>query len=416
MYVNPMLNDTRYPTCLAPWNALTIKWGGAVLPDIIYNGKFGNITRQTLPEILNSEEAVALRKSHASRIVPPACLACTKKEQSGKSRRMYFWDKLDEDVKRGSIKNSVDSMKPDIRLDFTLSNKCNLACIHCGPFVSTGWTKDGKSLNKEKPEYWTEQPIGFNGVKELGFMDNLFANPEYFKNLQWVALRGGEPLYDERCYEVLKWFVDQGLAKDIALDISTNATVFEDRFKEIFKEFKHIELLISIEATGELYSIIRGGKEYKWADLEDNLEKFYAEDNIEITFAVTVMMSNIFNLDEVWDWFYTNHRKRASISMTNVVVNPAYLNIAHMPRELKKLALEKISHLPSMEMWPISNSRVDMFEYQTGIDDIRAGLSRDVDEVDVTKYWNWFVKYSNDLDRLRSTDTFKEIPEMKPFV
>jgi len=87
-----------------------------------------------------------------------------------------------------------------------------------------------------------------------------------------------------------------------------------------------------------------------------------------------------------------------------------------MPRELKKLALEKISHLPSMEMWPISNSRVDMFEYQTGIDDIRAGLSRDVDEVDVTKYWNWFVKYSNDLDRLRSTDTFKEIPEMKPFV
>ena len=43
MYKNPMLEDTRYPTCLAPWNALTIKWGGAVLPDIIYNGKFGNI-------------------------------------------------------------------------------------------------------------------------------------------------------------------------------------------------------------------------------------------------------------------------------------------------------------------------------------------------------------------------------------
>ena len=38
---------------------------------------------------------------------------------------MYFWDKLDEDVKRGSIKNSATS-KPDIRyLDFTISNKCN---------------------------------------------------------------------------------------------------------------------------------------------------------------------------------------------------------------------------------------------------------------------------------------------------
>ena len=402
------------PTCIAPWHALTIKWGGNVVPDIIYKDKLGNINDYTLKEIWEGPQYRELREMHRNRQIPPSCANCAKKEKSGRSRRMYFWDKLDYDLRMESETLDVDSA-PDIRyLDFTLSNKCNLACIHCGPFVSTGWTKDGKSLNKEKPEYWTEQPIGFNGVKELGFMDNLFANPEYFKNLQWVALRGGEPLYDERCYEVLKWFVDNGIAKNVALDISTNATVFEDRFKEIFKEFKHIELLISIEATDDLYSVIRGGN-YTWDDLNDNLEKFYAEDNIEITFAVTVMTTNIFNLDKVWDWFYTNHRKRASISMTNVVVTPAYLNIAHMPRELKNKALEKMEHIPSMEMWPIANSRVDMFEYQTGIDDIRAGLRRDVNEEEATKYWDWFLKYTKDLDRLRDTNTFKSIPEMEKY-
>lgn len=402
------------PTCIAPWHALTIKWGGNVVPDIIYKDKLGNINDYTLKEIWEGPQYRELREMHRNRQIPPSCANCAKKEKSGRSRRMYFWDKLDYDLRMESETLDVDSA-PDIRyLDFTLSNKCNLACIHCGPFVSTGWTKDGKSLNKEKPEYWTEQPIGFNGVKELGFMDNLFANPEYFKNLQWVALRGGEPLYDERCYEVLKWFVDNGIAKNVALDISTNATVFEDRFKEIFKEFKHIELLISIEATDDLYSVIRGGN-YTWDDLNDNLEKFYAEDNIEITFAVTVMTTNIFNLDKVWDWFYTNHRKRASISMTNVVVTPAYLNIAHMPRELKDLALEKMEHIPSMEMWPIANSRVEMFEYQTGIDDIRAGLRRDVNEEEATKYWDWFLKYTKDLDRLRDTNTFKSIPEMEKY-
>lgn len=403
------------PTCIAPWHALTIKWGGNVVPDIIYKDKLGNINDYTLKEIWEGPQYRELREMHRNRQIPPSCANCAKKEKSGRSRRMYFWDKLDYDLRMESETLDVDSA-PDIRyLDFTLSNKCNLACIHCGPFVSTGWTKDGKSLNKEKPEYWTEQPIGFNGVKELGFMDNLFANPEYFKNLQWVALRGGEPLYDERCYEVLKWFVDNGIAKNVALDISTNGTVFEDRFKEIFKEFKHIELLISIEATDDLYSVIRGGDNYSWDDLNDNLAKFYAEDNVEITFAVTVMTTNIFNLDKVWDWFYTNHRKRASISMTNVVVTPAYLNIAHMPRELKDLALEKMEHIPSMEMWPISNSRVDMFEYQTGIDDIRAGLRREVNEEEATKYWDWFLKYTKDLDRLRDTDTFKSIPEMEKY-
>jgi MoaA/NifB/PqqE/SkfB family radical SAM enzyme len=414
-YRNKFLDMKNLPTCIAPWHALTIKWGGNVVPDIIYKDKLGNINDYTLKEIWEGPDYRALRESHRNRQIPPSCANCAKKEKSGRSRRMYFWDKLDYDLRMESETLDVDST-PDIRyLDFTLSNKCNLACIHCGPFVSTGWTKDGKKLNKEMPEYWNKQPIGFNGVKELGFMDNLFANPEYFKNLQWVALRGGEPLYDERCYEVLKWFVDNGIAKNVALDISTNGTVFEDRFKEIFKEFKHIELLISIEATDDLYSVIRGGDNYSWDDLNDNLAKFYAEDNVEITFAVTVMTTNIFNLDKVWDWFYTNHRKRASISMTNVVVTPAYLNIAHMPRELKNKALEKMEHIPSMEMWPISNSRVDMFEYQTGIDDIRAGLRREVDEEEASKYWDWFLKYTKDLDRLRNTDTFNSIPEMKNY-
>ena len=414
-YRNKFLDMKNLPTCIAPWHALTIKWGGNVVPDIIYKDKLGNINDYTLKEIWEGPDYRALRESHRNRQIPPSCANCAKKEKSGRSRRMYFWDKLDYDLRMESETLDVDST-PDIRyLDFTLSNKCNLACIHCGPFVSTGWTKDGKKLNKEMPEYWNKQPIGFNGVKELGFMDNLFANPEYFKNLQWVALRGGEPLYDERCYEVLKWFVDNGIAKNVALDISTNGTVFEDRFKEIFKEFKHIELLISIEATDDLYSVIRGGDNYSWDDLNDNLAKFYAEDNVEITFAVTVMTTNIFNLDKVWDWFYTNHRKRASISMTNVVVTPAYLNIAHMPRELKNKALEKMEHIPSMEMWPIANSRVDMFEYQTGIDDIRAGLGREVDEEEASKYWDWFLKYTKDLDRLRNTDTFNSIPEMKNY-
>lgn len=414
MYRNKFLDMQNLPTCIAPWHALTIKWGGNVVPDIIYKDKLGNINDYTLKEIWEGEQYRELRELHRNRQIPPSCANCAKKEKSGRSRRMYFWDKLDYDLRMESEFLDVDST-PDIRyLDFTLSNKCNLACIHCGPFVSTGWTKDGKKLNKEKPEYWTEQPIGFNGVKELSFMDNLFANPEYFRNLQWLALRGGEPLYDERCYEVLKWFVEAGLSKNIALDISTNGTVFEDRFKEIFKEFKHIELLVSIEATDELYSIIRGGS-YTWDTINENLEKFYAEDNIEVTFAVTVMTTNIFALPDVWDWFYTNHRKRASISMTNVVVTPAYLNIAHMPRELKNVALEKIEHIPSMEMWPIANSRVDMFEYQTGIDDIRAGLKREVNEEEASKYWDWFLKYTKDLDRLRNTDTFSNIKEIQKY-
>ena len=403
------------PTCLAPWHCLTIKWGGNVVPDIIYKGKLGNINKQPLTEILNGKAAKDLRKAHRKRQVPDTCIGCAKKEKSGRSRRMFFWDKIDYDVRMEASELDIDTT-PDIRyLDFTVSNKCNIACIHCNPFVSTGWTKDGKKLNKEAPDYWKPAEIGFHGA-EVSFMDNLFAEPKYFRNLQWVALRGGEPLYDERCLEILQWFVDAGLSQNIMLDISTNATVFDDSFLELFSQFKHVELLVSIEATDELYSIIRGGKNYDWQQLNANVEKFYDIPNLEMVFAVTVMNTNVFNLPAVWEWFDKYHSKRASIAMTNVVVDPAYLNIAHMPDELKQQALAAIESIPEETLWPIGSFHSESEEYQTGIADIKKGLNREVDPEDQQKYWDYFLRYTADLDRLRGTDTLKHIPEIAQYV
>jgi len=407
VYRNKFLDNKELPTCLAPWHALTVKWGGNVVPDIIYKDKLGNINKQTLKEIMESKEAVMLRFNHRHRNIPDACIGCAKKEETGRSRRMFFWDKLDYDVRLRSERLGTYNI-PDIRyLDFTVSNKCNLACIHCNPFVSTGWTKDGKALNREKPEYWTETPVGFHGA-ETTFMDNLFANPEYFRNLQWVALRGGEPLYDERCLEILQWFVDNNLSHNIMLDISTNATVFNDEFRILFAQFRHVELMVSVEATDELYSVIRGG-DHTWQDLNTNIEKFYEIENLEMVFAVTVMATNLFDLPNVWNWFNKYHATRASISMSNVVVNPAYLNIQNMPSNLKQRALGVLKDIPSEAYWPEGSYHREEFEYQTGIDDIRKGLQ--IEESD-PKMWEYFLQYTKDLDRLRGTDTFKLIPEI----
>lgn len=407
LYRNRFLDRTDLPTCLAPWHALTIKWGGNVIPDIIYKGKLGNINQQTLAEILNDKPAQALRNAHRQREIPDTCVGCQRKEQTGRSRRMFFWDKIDWDVRLRSKDLTVDTT-PDIRyLDFTVSNKCNLACIHCNPFVSTGWTKDGKALNREKPEYWTETPVGFHGA-EVNFMDNLFSNPEYFRNLTWVALRGGEPLYDERCIEILQWFVDAGLSHKINLDISTNATVFNDEFRILFAQFKHVELMVSVEATDKLYSVIRGG-EHSWSEVNDNIEKFYEIENLEMVFAVTVMITNVFDLPNVWEWFNKYHATRASISMSNVVVSPAYLNIANMPSQLKQQALKKLQDIPSEAYWPEGSYHAEEFEYQTGIDDIRRGLSNpEHDDV----MWRHYLSYTRDLDRLRGTNTPDLIPEI----
>ena len=124
--------------------------------------------------------------------------------------------------------------------------------------------------------------------------------------------------------------------------------------------------------------------------------------------------TNIFGLDKVWKWFKEKHEHRASISMSNVVVNPSYLNIAYLPEELKYIMYDKLLQIPDRSVWPKGSYHAQEIHYQTGIHAIRDGLQLEgVDEKDQEKYWQWFMRYTKDLDRLRGTDTFKFIKELQ---
>ena len=100
--------------------------------------------------------------------------------------------------------------------------------------------------------------------------------------------------------------------------------------------------------------------------------------------------------------------------MTNVVVNPSYLNIAYIPQKLKDEIVKKLENIPASVMWPIDVRKADpdKFDYQTGIDDIIKGLKRPVEKEVQEKNWKYFLQYTKDLDKLRGTDTFSEIPEL----
>ena len=144
--------------------------------------------------------------------------------------------------------------------------------------------------------------------------------------------------------------------------------------------------------------------------------QFYEYNNIEVVFAVTVMNTNVMHLDKIWNWFETNHKHRASISMSNVVVHPTYLNIAYLPDELKYIALDKINHIPNESIWPAGSYHEEEVEYGTGIESIKKGLTQQVEnEEERQKNWDHFIKYTKDLDRLRKTDTFAEIKEFKTY-
>ena len=84
---------------------------------------------------------------------------------------------------------------------------------------------------------------------------------------------------------------------------------------------------------------------------------------------------------------------------------------------LGKLAFDKLKHIPSETIWPEGSYHAEELGYQTGIDAIRAGLQREltISQEEQELHWKHYIQYTKDLDKLRNTDTFKYIPEIKPY-
>lgn len=405
-------SDTSpFKICMAPWKALSIKPNGDVGPDAQYEGSYGNIHQQELPAILSSDSARRLKADFLESRFGDACRSCQKKESTvGHSRRIFF----DHTLSKYNPEPIYDlSSEPDIfYLDLNLSNKCNLKCRMCNSVSSSAWLADEKALLRNENRTY-HRPSDTKPVKiHLDKVLETFNDPRPFRNLKYLALRGGEPLLEIENLKVLEKFVEWDLAKKITLDISTNGSVFNPEIARLFAEFQCTELYISVEGAGDVYSYIRGGEKFSLTQLERHLPLFRDIPGLTIIFAVTVSIYNIFGLDELWDWFENVRGPYDEINMTNAVVRPEYLNFQILPRVLKHQALAR---LEASGIWEGPHDTGRRMAGDMGKTLIRSSLQKEIFSVSRKKSLiRQFTEFNRDLDVLRQTDIGKTVPELAP--
>lgn len=399
------------PPCLAPWIALSVKPNGDVGPDAQFSGAYGNILHQTLDEILSSESFTALQREFSEGRFAKGCQNCHKKEVSlGHSRRIFFEHTLrafNEDLEQ------KPNHYPNIQyLDLNLSNKCNLKCRMCNSVSSTSWLAEDRELIKRhgqklhRPENTHPEKISLKDVLKI------FENRDYFKNLRYLALRGGEPLLEIENIKVLEKIVDWGLAPQVTLDISTNGTVISPQLLSLMSYFEQVDLYVSVEGSGELYKYIRGGESFPIESLENHLIEFRKIPNLTLKFTVAVSIYNIFNLDELWDWFEKVYRPFDEITLSNVVVRPEYLNFQILPVELKRRALEKIESSRILE-GPHHTGRRMIGD--SGKQLIRASLQKEIYSPEQkAALLEKFCTFTHEVDQMRGTSLLKHVPELAP--
>ena len=289
--------------CIAPFVHMVQNPDGQYRTCCMYDKPLeGNY--KDIKEAFDSEENNIIRQRMLSGESLPECNKCDIDEKhDGKiwpSYRNYFNTKYSRDF--------VDN--PTLKtLEISVSNKCNLKCIDCGPRFSDQF---GPTITNTLP------------------------TPNYFKDVEHIKILGGEPFLDKRNIELLKSLDRQ----NTHIMIITNNTIFPDENTlSILDEFKQLDINISIDGINDVAEFVREGT--KWSRFERNWNKwkkfwFPRRERCRLIPHIVVHSYNAPFIQETIDWL--------SLPIEDIswdfLDQPDWLNVSYLPVEIKQYILD----------------------------------------------------------------------------
>ena len=243
---------------------------------------------------------------------PDACEICVQKEHNNiPSLRQHFNEILNTEN---------DSIQ---YLDFRNTNECNLKCRYCGPHFSNKWAEELEIRPATKKHKITT--------------DSFLS-----KNISHIYYTGGEPMMNGDHWQLLEQLVEKNYAKTITLDYNTNLTVLQYKNKNIsqlWKQFKKVNLRVSIDAIGKPLEYIRSGS--NWTSIEKNMQMALEMENVNLSLSPVITILNIWWIDKLYDYAQQRNIKINA----DILHGPDYLAVDVIPDDLKKLALDIVEKI-----------------------------------------------------------------------
>jgi uncharacterized protein (DUF779 family) len=391
------MNSLPKNFCIAPFLQLTTHPTGSFSPCPYLGGTTWAKNTNSILSRWQGSDLESLRQDFIDDKQSPICNRCWHEETNGKkSLRLRLFDPVNQTSDHSfvdplttdtSIINKINDLSyrkgPEV-LTIKNGNVCNAKCRVCHPSDSSRWIDDSIKLKKitGKQYYVVDQT-------EKNWTDDQIEEILSFAGgLKRLELYGGEPMYNKKVHRLLEQIVEQGHAGHIILYINTNGSVNIVEKIPCIKEFKEIEIGVSIDGVGDHFNYIRHGLEYE--TIKVNIQawiKYFTQHNVKyfIDSISTVEILNIFYLPEL---------KKAVMDILplspywNLLVDPAYLFIKNMPDSIKTAVIDKLSPDP---------------EFSDLINVIKqpADLSE----------WRNFLQVTQALDQIRNEDFSKTFPE-----
>lgn len=322
--------------CVLPFYRITIRSDQSMAPCCSIKN-FDKVNRTSLGQYWNNEKLINLRKNMMQGIKLSECNSCYQQELvSGSSMRTdslrdHFVTENTDLEKFVQGPRYLGKKTPN-HLEFHLGNLCNLKCLTCGPNDSSSFLSENKILkisNENTSDFEIENSVIERTIKEA------VAN-----GIEILDLRGGESMLMPSIRNVIKNLPDNHGIRTLRLQ--TNCTVLDDFWKETFKKFRRIEIMLSIDAVGDAANYIRYPS--KWQQINQNVDYFKSCKNLKLYVNCTISNLNFLLVKDVVDWC----RSKQIYFHFSLLTTPSYYQPINLPKTLFEQAMLQNSAYPEL--------------------------------------------------------------------
>lgn len=384
--------------CVAPFVQCTTHPSGSFSPCPYLGGTVWNSKDKRILSQWHSDGIQQLRQDFLDNKQSAICNRCWHEEKNNKrSLRLRLLDPVTHTSDYQMLfaqPDAVDHLLQHINSDAYLQgptiltikngNLCNARCRVCHPGDSSRWINDAKKIYEITGQRYydiSRQEINWSDSQ----LDEIVAMSQTLKRLE---LFGGEPVYNKQVHRLLEKIVQSGHSSHISLYINTNGSVDIVEKMPYIKNFKEVEIGVSIDGVGSHFDYIRNGLDYQ--TVKKNIQtwqEYFSQHSVKysIDSISTVEILNVFYLPEL---------KQAVEEILplppfwNLLVEPEYLFIKNMPDSVKTAVIKKLSGDKDFEdLINVIQQPADLHE------------------------WKKFLEITQVLDLVRNEDFSKTFPE-----
>jgi len=153
-----------------------------------------------------------------------------------------------------------------------------------------------------------------------------------------IEIVGGEPFLYPETFDLVNWIVENDLAKNLDLRFVTNGMTVNMELFTLFKYFKQIVIMYSIDGVGKIDEYIRTGT--NWEEKVANMRNtMLIPGNIKLSVSTTIQMLNVGYLLPI-DKFCKETLK-VTPRFNNPLAYPKWARAVNLPEHIKSLYIKK---------------------------------------------------------------------------